>query len=74
MAAFLRRALPDLPLTGPVTDFIDDEGSVFEIDIQWLASVGVTRGCNPPSNNQFCPESPVSRGAMAAFLNRALGD
>jgi endoglucanase len=53
--------------------FVDDDGSVFEDDIEWLASVGVTRGCNPPVNDQFCPDDPVTRGEMAAFLNRLLG-
>lgn len=73
MAAFLHRALPDLEFTGPMVDFVDDNASVFESDIEWLAATGVTRGCNPPANSEFCPSSPVTRGAMAAFLHRALG-
>jgi hypothetical protein len=73
MAAFLHRALPDLEFTGPMVDFTDDNASVFESDIEWLAATGVTRGCNPPANSEFCPSSPVTRGAMAAFLHRALG-
>lgn len=73
MAAFLHRALPDLEFTGPLVDFSDDNGNVFESDIEWLAATGVTRGCNPPANSQFCPGAPVTRGAMAAFLHRALG-
>ena len=72
MAAFLHRALPDLPLSGTPAAFVDDNGSTFEADIEWLAATGVTRGCNPPVNDQFCPNAPVTRGAMAAFLNRAL--
>ncbi|MGH8912725.1 MAG: S-layer homology domain-containing protein [Acidimicrobiia bacterium] len=73
MAAFLHRALPGLAV-GPATDFGDDDGLVFESDIEWLAATGVTTGCNPPANTQFCPGAPVTRGAMAAFLHRALGD
>lgn len=73
MAAFIHRALPNLPLTGPASAFVDDDGSAFESDIEWLAATGVTRGCNPPSNDSFCPHAPVTRGAMAAFLHRALG-
>jgi hypothetical protein len=53
--------------------FWDDDGSVFEADIEALAAAGVTRGCNPPHNTRFCPEQPVTRGQMAAFLARALG-
>ncbi len=55
-----------------VPPFRDDEGSVFEADIVWLASAGVTQGCNPPTNDRFCPDSGVTRGEMAAFLSRAL--
>jgi hypothetical protein len=69
MAAFLVRAA-DLPATG--TDhFGDDDGSVFENDINRLASAGVTLGCDPPVNDRFCPEDTVTRGQMAAFLVRA---
>ena len=71
MAAFLVRAL-DLP--GVATDFFDDDdGSVFEANINSLASAGITLGCNPPDNDRFCPHQPVTRGQMAAFLVRAYG-
>jgi hypothetical protein len=70
MAAFLRRAL-GLPATG--TDyFVDDNGTTFEEDINAIAAAGITKGCNPPANNRYCPTMDVSRGAMAAFLRRAL--
>ena len=52
--------------------FIDDDGSAFEDDIDWLANSGITLGCNPPLNNLFCPNGSVTRGQMAAFLHRAL--
>jgi len=69
MAAFIRRAL-NLPSTS--TDyFIDDNNSVFESDINAIAEAGITRGCNPPTNNRYCPKNLVDRGAMAAFLRRA---
>lgn len=45
-------------------------GHTFEADIEWLASVDVTRGCNPPTNDQYCPDDAVTRGQMAAFLHR----
>ncbi len=67
MAAFLVRAF-DLP-PGPER-FVDDDGSIFEEDIQALANAGITLGCNPPLNDRFCPDSFVTRGQMAAFLHR----
>ena len=71
MAAFLRRAL-DLPVTQSPAAFTDLGDSVFAGDIAWLASVGVTSGCNPPANDRFCPDRAVTRAQMAAFLRRAL--
>jgi predicted RNA-binding protein with TRAM domain len=71
MAAFLVRAL-GLTDRGDV-DFVDDGGSIFEGDIERLATAGITFGCNPPANDRFCPGDPVTRGQMAAFLRRALG-
>jgi len=47
--------------------FTDDDNSLFEADIEWLAETGVTQGCG---DGQFCPEDPVTRGQMAAFLHR----
>ena len=71
MAAFLKRAL-DLAPTN--TDhFVDDDDSIFERDINALAEARITLGCNPPANDEFCPNDPVTRGAMAAFLVRGLG-
>ncbi len=71
MAAFLNRAL-DLP-AGSGNPFVDDNGSIFENDIEALAASGITKGCNPPTNNRFCPDQFVTRGQMAAFLHRAEG-
>jgi hypothetical protein len=73
MAAFLHRALDGVLTPGPPVTFEDDDGSIFEADIEWLAATGVTVGCNPPDNTQFCPTRYVTRGQMAAFLERALG-
>jgi CSLREA domain-containing protein len=71
MAAFLVRALD---LTDTLEDpFTDDNGSIFEADIEKLAAAGITRGCNPPLNDMFCPDKKVTRGQMAAFLVRAIG-
>ena len=70
MAAFLVRALGLPPASGD--RFVDDDGSTFEDDIERLAAAGITAGCNPPANDNYCPDEPVSRGQMAAFLRRAL--
>ena len=71
MAAFLVRALK---LPASTTDhFTDDDGSVFEADINRLAAAGITKGCNPPTNDLYCPDGKVTRGQMAAFLVRAFG-
>ena len=72
MAAFLVRALGYTD-NGGGNLFIDDDGSTFENDIDRLATAGVTKGCNPPVNDKFCPNDFVTRGQMAAFLHRALG-
>ena len=72
MAAFLVRAL-DLSDDGGGNVFVDDDGMVFEGDIDKLGTAGITKGCNPPTNDMFCPDAPVTRGAMAAFLVRGLG-
>ncbi len=50
--------------------FWDDDTSVHESSIEWLAASGITMGC---STTQFCPLDTVTRGQMAAFIQRALG-
>ncbi len=44
--------------------------NTFHDDITWLADVGVTKGCNPPTNDLFCPGDNVTREQMAAFMRR----
>ena len=56
----------------PGGSFIDDDGNVHEGNIEAIAAAGITRGCNPPTNNRYCPTRAVTRGEMAAFLARAL--
>ena len=53
--------------------FRDDDTSVFQPDIEWLAAAGITQGCNWPYGDHFCPDRPVTRAEMATFLVRALG-
>ncbi|MGH8911876.1 MAG: S-layer homology domain-containing protein, partial [Acidimicrobiia bacterium] len=68
MAAFLVRAL-NLPSADPAP-FVDDDGIIFEENISRLYAAGITKGCNPPDNDRFCPGDPVTRGQMAAFMVR----
>lgn len=72
MAAFLARAM-DLTDNGGGDLFDDDDGSTFENDIDKVATAGVTKGCNPPTNDAYCPDDLVQRDQMASFLARALG-
>jgi len=46
------------------------DSNIFHDDIAWLADSGVTKGCNPPANTEFCPGDNVTREQMAAFLHR----
>ncbi|MCP4968761.1 MAG: S-layer homology domain-containing protein, partial [bacterium] len=61
-----------LAQVAPGGTFLDDDNSPHEGAIEAIAAIGVTKGCNPPVNNLFCPGDPVTRGQMAAFLVRAL--
>lgn len=67
MAAFLHRALDGVLAPGDPLAFTDTADSVFVGDIAWLSATGVTRGC---TETRFCPDDPVTRGEMAAFLAR----
>jgi S-layer homology domain len=66
MAAFLVRALAVPPATKDW--FTDDDGSTLEASINAMAEAGLTGGCGGTS---FCPNQPVTREQMAAFLVRA---
>lgn len=67
MAAFVNRSL-GLPAaaSGPFTDI---SGSIFEADINALFAAGITTGT---SATTYSPDEPMTRGQMAAFINRAL--
>ena len=69
MAAFLVRALKLTPKDSEKNVFIDDDGSIFETEIETLYTNGVTTGCTTVS---YCPTRPVTRGEMAAFLIRGM--
>jgi hypothetical protein len=76
VVAALLAALVALPITPsgaelpPGGTFIDDDGDTHEPSIEAIAAEEITRGCSP---TRYCPDDPVTRGQMAAFINRALG-
>jgi hypothetical protein len=65
-------ALVVAPLTAIASDSFTDvpDEHTFHDNIQWLKDTGVTKGCNPPANTEYCPERFTSRGEMAAFMQR----
>jgi S-layer homology domain len=67
MATFLSRAINRSPTDADFFD--DDEASSHEEGINRLAQADIARGCTADS---FCPNEPVTRAQMAAFLARAL--
>jgi hypothetical protein len=72
MAAFVMRTIAGgdtfaFPATQRFTD-VPPTHQFFK-HIQMMAALGITLGCEA---NAFCPEAPVTRGQMAAFVMRAL--
>lgn len=55
----------DLP---PGGTFSDDNGNIHEGSIEAIAEAGITKGCNPPIDDRYCPNDEVSKAEMAAFL------
>jgi hypothetical protein len=53
--------------------FVDTVGNVHQEAIERLRASGITIGCDP-DGNLFCPKPEVSRGQMASFVFRAMGD
>ena len=62
LAAPLAQALPSAGFTDV------DDTSTFCPNVEWLKNRAVTTGCT--SATLYCPTDPVSRLAMAAFMNR----
>ncbi|MDP8957799.1 MAG: PQQ-dependent sugar dehydrogenase [Actinomycetota bacterium] len=57
----------------PGGTFADDDGNIHEGFIEAIAAEGITQGC-ATGTPRYCPERPVTRAEMAAFLVRALGE
>jgi len=54
-----------------VDHFTDDNGNVHEANINYIADLGITYGCNL-DGTLFCPDDDVTRAEMASFIARAL--
>jgi hypothetical protein len=52
--------------------FRDDDDSVHQANIEILFAEGITKGCNPPTNDMYCPSDALTRGQVTAFLRRHL--
>ncbi len=65
-------ALIVAPLTAIASHTFTDvpDSNTFHEDIAWLADAGVTKGCNPPANTEYCPNDEVTREQMSAFMRR----
>ncbi len=48
------------------------DATTFSADVEWLGARGITRGCNPPWRDDFCPQRAVTRAEAASLLVRAL--
>jgi hypothetical protein len=48
-------------------------GSPHNGNINAIADAGITKGCNPPTNDNYCPNDLVTREQMASFLARTAG-
>ena len=72
MAAFIVRALgihnPPQPTQQRFADV--PPSNTFYAFIEQMAVLGITQGCG---GGNFCPQQPVTRDQMAAFIIRALG-
>ncbi len=63
-----RYSEPIAPYNG---QFRDDDGSVHEANIEIMYALGITVGCSA-SGDLYCPEDPITRGQIAAFVRRVL--
>ena len=66
-------AAPASAALPPGGTFRDDDGNPHEGNIEAIAAADITRGCNPPVNDLYCPDRILDRGEIAAFIVRMLG-
>src|SRR5215213_136170 len=74
MAVFIEKALGNpAPNPSPANMFSDVPGDGFKPFIEQFYNEGITAGCST-SPLMYCPNNPVTRGQMAVFLERAIGN
>jgi hypothetical protein len=75
MAVFIERALGNFsPSPSPSGMFADlSPSDPFTPFIEEFYNAGITSGCTT-SPLRYCPDTPVTRGQMAVFIERALGN
>ena len=75
MAVFIERAMGNFsPAPSPSGMFSDvAPGNAFRPFIEELYNDRITAGCSV-SPLMYCPDQPVTRGQMAVFIERALGN
>ena len=57
----------------PVSGYWDvPDTSTFSADVAWLGEQEITRGCNWPWGDRYCPAASVTRAQAASLLVRAL--
>jgi streptogramin lyase len=76
MSAFMYRLAGEPPFADPATPTFGDvsASNPFFTEIEWMASEGITTGTPASPKPLYKPSSPVSRGAMAAFMHRLAGE
>jgi len=65
-------------ISEPPSDYCESGSPFTDVDsggwscryIKKLKELRITQGCNPPDNNRYCPQNPVTRAQMAAFIYR----
>ncbi len=72
LVLLLALAVLVVPIAGFASHQFNDvpNSHTFHNAIDWMKDNNITVGCNPPVNNEYCPEGNVTRGQMAAFMKR----
>ncbi len=74
LVALLLALVPlGLLAANPFTDLDPAQATGHNPNIDLIYTAGITKGCNPPENTQYCPKDLVTREQMASFLARTAG-